>query len=156
VKSAKAKLFFWNFYPPFLGAGIRIEEAAEDFSSLTASLTPKWWNRNYVGTLFGGSIYSLCDPFHMVLLMHRLGNDFKVRDKGAEIRFLKKGVEKVWAKFEISRDVEDEILRSREEVMERKFTVEVKNIHGDSVAQVVKILHIRNLRMGNHGYRASR
>jgi acyl-coenzyme A thioesterase PaaI-like protein len=156
VNSVKRKLLFWNLYPPFLGAGIKIEEVAEDYSSLTASLTPKWWNRNYVGTLFGGSIYSLCDPFHMVLLMHRLGNEFKVRDKGAEIRFLKKGIEKVWARFEISREVEDEILRSQEEVMERRFTVQVKNFHGDVVAEVVKILHIRNLRMGNHSNRASR
>jgi len=54
------------------------------------SLRLRWWNRNYIGTIFGGSIYSMCDPFHMVILLELLGPNYLVRDKGAEIRFLKR------------------------------------------------------------------
>jgi len=146
VISAQWKLKLWNWYPPFLGAGIKIEEVAEDYSYLIASLTLRWWNKNYIGTLFGGAIYSLCDPFHAVLLMHRLAPDFVVRDKGGDIRFLKKGTEKVWARFEVSAQVEREIRENGEEVFERKFPVSVKTRNGEVVAEVTKVLHFRRIK----------
>ncbi len=144
--SAQWKLKLWNWYPPFLGAGIKIEEVADDYSYLIASLTLRWWNKNYIGTLFGGAIYSLCDPFHAVLLMHRLGPSYLVRDKGGDIRFLKKGTEKVWARFEISPNIEKEIHETKEEVFEKHFSVAVKTTQGEIVAQVTKILHFRRIK----------
>lgn len=144
--SAQWKLKLWNWYPPFLGAGIKIEEVSDDYSSLIASLTLRWWNRNYIGTLFGGAIYSLCDPFHAVLLMHRLGPSYLVRDKGGDIRFLKKGTEKVWARFEISPQMEKEIRETKDEVFEKRFSVSVKTQSGEVVAEVTKVLHIRRVR----------
>lgn len=144
--SAQWKLKLWNWYPPFLGAGIKIEEVADDYSYLIASLTLRWWNKNYIGTLFGGAIYSLCDPFHAVLLMHRLGPSYLVRDKGGDIRFLKKGTEKVWARFEISPDTEKEIHETKEEVFEKHFSVVVKTAQGEIVAEVKKILHFRRIK----------
>ncbi len=143
--SARAKIKLWNLYPPFVGAGIKIEEAAEDYSYLIASLTPRWWNKNYFGTIFGGSIYSLCDPFQAVLLIHRLGNGYVVRDKGGEIRFLKKGTEKLWARFEVTPAMEKEIREKSEEVFELRFPVEVKTAQGEVVATVTKVLHFRKL-----------
>lgn len=137
------KFIWWNFYPPFVGAGIKILEVAPDYSRLSASLTQHWWNKNYIGTIFGGSIYSLCDPFHMVLLMNRLGPEFIVRDKGAEIRFLKKGQGRLVAQFSMPNEIVEEIRRSPHEVQERRFTVQVKNKEEEVVAEVTKLLHIR-------------
>ncbi len=143
--SLRAKIRLWNLYPPFMGAGIKIEDAAEDYSLLVASLTPRWWNKNYFGTILGGSIYSLCDPFHAVLFIHRLGPGYVVRDKGGEIRFLKKGLEKLWVRFEVTPGMEQEIRRKPEDVFEMKFPVEVKTASGEVVAQVTKVLHFRRL-----------
>ena len=121
------KIYLWNFYPPFLGAGIRIEKVSPDFTFAELSLRLRWWNRNYIGSLFGGSIYSMCDPMHMVLLIQLLGPDYVVRDKGAEIRFLKKGTGKVRAVFEISPQKVAEIWNDPAEVQERKFLARVQN-----------------------------
>jgi acyl-coenzyme A thioesterase PaaI-like protein len=136
-------LYLWNFYPPFFGAGIRIHHVAPDFSSARTSLRLRWWNRNIIGTLFGGSLYSMCDPMHMVLLSHLLGPDYVVRDRGAEVRFLRKGVNSAHAHFEISTRTVAEIWNDPSEVQERKFKVEVRDREGDVIAEVVKTLYIR-------------
>ncbi len=69
-----------NLWPPYLGAGIRVEHIAPDFRSVTVALVRRWYNRNYVGTHFGGSLYAMTDPFFALMLMrnlddglHRLG-----------------------------------------------------------------------------------
>lgn len=136
-------LYLWNFYPPYLGAGIRIRRVAPDFSRVETSLRLHWWNRNIFGTLFGGSLYAMCDPIHVVMLIQLLGDRYVVRDKGAEIRFLKKGTNSGRAHFEISPRTVAEIWNEPSEVQERKFQVNILNDEGDIIAQVVKTLHIR-------------
>src|SRR5215831_5992143 len=54
---------FVNFYPPFLGAGVRIKEISEDLRTIEVHMPLRFWNKNYVGTHFGGSLYAMCDPF---------------------------------------------------------------------------------------------
>ena len=136
-------LYVWNLYPPYLFAGIRIHRIAPDFSSAETTLRLRWWNRNYIGTLFGGSLYSMCDPIHMVMLLELLGPAYLVRDKGAEIRFLRKGLGKVRARFAIDAATIAEIWAHPSEVQERRFTVEVRGEDGEVVAEVIKVLHIR-------------
>ncbi len=136
-------VLLWNFYPPFFFAGIRIRWVAPDFTSAVTSLRLRWWNRNYIGTLFGGSMYSMCDPLHMVMLMELLGPGYIVRDKGAEIRFLKKGLGRVTARFEITPKQVAEIWNDAAETQERRFTVQVRDEAEDVVCEVVKVLHIR-------------
>ncbi len=136
-------LYLWNLYPPFLGAGIRITKIAPDLSSVEVKLKLRWWNRNYIGTMFGGSIYSMCDPFHMVILIEQLGPDYIVRDKGAEIRFLKKGTNTATALFAVDPQTIALIWNHPEDVQERHFLALVKDNSGDVIAEVRKTLHIR-------------
>jgi acyl-coenzyme A thioesterase PaaI-like protein len=63
-----------NFWPPFRGAGIRVREIAPDFRRVTVELRMKMLNRNYVGTHFGGSLYSMTDPFFMIMMMNTFFN----------------------------------------------------------------------------------
>ena len=142
----RLSLFLWNLYPPFLGAGIRITGVAGDWRWMEARLKFRPWNRNYVGTVFGGSIFSLCDPFHMVLLINRLGRDYVVRDKGGEIRYLRKGLSHLSARFEIEDRQLDEIRNHPEEVQERRYVTQVKDVEDQIVAEVTKILHIRRVK----------
>ena len=88
-----------NLYPPYLGAGIRVTgyDNSHTWFDVEMELTP--WNRNYVGVHFGGSLYSMCDPFFMMILMHNLGNDFVVWDRAAEIQFKRPGQTKVFRFF---------------------------------------------------------
>ena len=75
------------FWPPFLCTGIRVARLDDDFRFARVELRQRWYNRNYVGTHFGGSLFAMTDPFWMILLLRRLGDDYRVWDQAGEIRF---------------------------------------------------------------------
>ena len=81
----------FNLWPCYRGTGGRVTFIAADWSEVRVRLPLSWRTRNYVGTIFGGSIYAAVDPFFMIMLMHRLGPDYEVWDKAATIRFRKPG-----------------------------------------------------------------
>ncbi len=133
-----------NIWPPILGAGIRVKWGA-DLKSADVTMDLRVWNRNYVGTHYGGSLYSMTDPFYMLLLMENLGTDYIVWDKAATIRFRRPGKGKVRAEFRLSDEQLDDIrsMLTTQEKYEPTFTVEVKDKSGEVVAEVQKVLHIR-------------
>src|SRR5690348_6576989 len=90
-----------RFYPPYLGAGVRVTHVSDDFRTVKVEMPLRFYNKNYVGTHFGGSLYSMCDPFLMLMLIQILGKDYIVWDKAATIRFRKPGKGLVKATFEI-------------------------------------------------------
>jgi acyl-coenzyme A thioesterase PaaI-like protein len=94
-------LFFrlLNLWPPYLGAGVRVVDVGEGGRSFEIELRLRWWNRNYVGVQFGGSLYSMCDPFFMAILMEALGPGYVVWDKAGAVRFLRPGRSTVRARF---------------------------------------------------------
>lgn len=75
MRSLRQKILFHliNFYPPFFGAGIRIKKISEDKTTVEVQMKLTFWNRNYVGTQFGGSLYAMTDPFFMLILIENLG-----------------------------------------------------------------------------------
>ena len=100
----KARLLRWamNLYPPYLGAGVRVRQISADFRQVQVKMGLGWYNRNYVGTQFGGSLYSMTDPFFMLMIMENLGRDFIVWDKAARIDFIAPGKGPVYADFSIN------------------------------------------------------
>jgi len=143
--SKKILLKLLSYWPPLLGAGIRVDKMSKDFREIEVSLTLRSWNKNYVGTHFGGSLYSMTDPFYMLMLMENLGRDFIVWDQAANIRFLKPGTGKVTARFTLSEIQIQEIiqsLNSQSKVLP-KFLVQIKNSEGVVVAEVEKTLYVR-------------
>jgi acyl-coenzyme A thioesterase PaaI-like protein len=134
-----------NLWPPLLGAGIRVTRLEPGWREVDVEMKLRRWNRNYVGTHYGGSLYSMTDPFFMLMLIENLGRDYIVWDKSASIRFRKPGRGVVRASFRLSEDQIQEIrdaLLSQEKV-DRTFEVEVKEESGAVVAQVTKQLQIR-------------
>jgi len=134
-----------NLYPPYIGAGVTVAHIAEDWSSMTVRLTLRWYNRNYVGTHFGGNLFTMTDPFYMLMLLHRLGPAYKVWDQKAEITFLKPGKGVVTAKMTVS---EDEITAIREATVNgakhfAEFDIDIVDEEGDVVAIVHKTLYVR-------------
>jgi hypothetical protein len=133
-----------NIWPPFFGAGIRVKWSA-DRKAVDVEMKLRFWNRNYVGTHYGGSLYSMADPFYMLMLMENLGRDYIVWDKAASIRFRKPGKGRVKAEFRLT-DAQLDDIREKlklQEKYEPTFAVEVKDEAGDVVAEVQKVLHIR-------------
>ena len=113
--------------------------------SVDVEMKLRSWNRNYVGTHYGGSLYSMTDPFYMVMLMENLGRGYIVWDKAASIRFRKPAKGKVTAEFRLSDAQLDEIRDklTTQEKYEPTFLIEVKDEAGEVVAEVQKVLHIR-------------
>lgn len=139
----RLRLRFLNLYPPYLGAGVRVQRPEP--GTYEVSMKLRWYNQNYVGTHFGGSLYSMCDPFYMLLLMERLGRDYIVWDKAATIRFRRPGRGTVRARFHLTDERVEEIRRRADggEVVEPTFTVEVSDEEGQVVAEVEKLLYVR-------------
>ena len=134
-----------NFWPPFLGAGIRVKYIAPDMKAIDVEMKLTWWNANYVGTHFGGSLFALTDAFYMLMLMANLGPDYIVWDKAASIRYRKPGRSTVRAEFRLS-DAHLEEIREKLRTLpkyERTFAVEVKDEQGTVIAEVEKLLYVR-------------
>jgi Domain of unknown function (DUF4442) len=133
-----------NIWPPIMGAGIRAKWGP-DHKSVDVEMKLRLWNRNYVGTHYGGSLYSMADPFYMLMLMENLGPDYIVWDKAATIRFRKPGKGIVKAEFRLTDQQLDDIRAelTTKPKYEPTFLVEVKDEAGDVVAEVQKVLHVR-------------
>src|SRR6516162_457942 len=116
-----------NIWPPFLGAGIRVKRLQPDWKEIDVEMKLRRWNSNYVGTHYGGSLYSMADPFYMLMLIENLGRDYIVWDKSATIRFKKPGKGVVSAAFRLSDEQLEEIREAlkTEEKIDRLFAVEI-------------------------------
>ena len=138
---------FLNLWPPFWGAGIRVRRLTSDWKEIDVEMKLRWWNRNYVGTHYGGSLFSMTDPFFALMLIENLGKDYIVWDKSASIRFKKPGRGTVSASFRLSeeqiREIKQALNFHEKQKIEPVFTVEVKDESGGVVAEVEKLLHIR-------------
>lgn len=143
--SAKTKLKLINFYPPFLGAGIRVKEVSDDYRRVDVQMKMRWWNKNLFGTHFGGSLFAMTDPFYVFILMMNLGKDYIVWDKSAKIEFVSPGKGTMSCRFELSQDQLDEIKQKTD--ANGKFTpmlsVDVLDAKMKLVARVDKELYIR-------------
>jgi len=134
---------FINIYPPFIGAGIHSRIVDERSVDVEMKLTS--FNRNLVGVHFGGSLYAMCDPWFMLILMRLLGPDYIVWDKAASIQFKRPGRGKVKARFHIPAEQVEQIRldADREGKITPTFSVDVLDEDGQVVAHVVKLLYIR-------------
>lgn len=141
--------FIINFWPPFLGAGIKIERFSKDYYEVDVSLKLRFWNRNYVGTAYGGSLYSMADPFYMLMLIQLMGKDYIVWDKAASIRFIKPGLKKVNAHFRLSPHQISEFkteLQTKNKI-EPILLVDIVDESGEKIAEVTKTLYIKKKRV---------
>ena len=137
-----------SLYPPYLGAGIRVRAAA-DLRTFEVRMRLSRFNRNYVGTQFGGSLYSMCDPFFMLILAEALGRGYIVWDKAATIRFRRPGRGTVRATFHIppERIAEIRAAADAQGKIEPTFEVAVLDDAGEIVAEVEKLLYVRKKEM---------
>ncbi len=137
----------WSFhaFACYRGTGGRARYVAEDWSEVHLDLPLSRSTRNYVGTIFGGSMYSAIDPIYMVMLIRRLGKDYVVWDKAASIQFKKPGRETLHARFAVT-DEELSAIRGALETqrsIDRTYLIELKDSSGTVCATVEKLLYIR-------------
>ena len=143
----------YNFWPPFAGAGIRIGHIAPDFRSIDVELKLRWWNKNIVGSHYGGSLASMTDPFYMVMLIENLGRNYVVWDRAATIQFLKPGFGKVRAEFRLTQAQIDAIKKEADQNGKTESTlgIVIKDDKGKVIAEVDKVLYVRRRDNGSQG-----
>ena len=134
-----------NLYPPYLGAGVRLTHVADDFHAVEVRMGLHLWNRNYVGTHFGGSLFAMADPFFIIMLIELVGPSYVVWDKTGSIRFRKPGRGTVRARFEIPPERVREIRAAADAggKVEPTFVVEIRDQQDEVVAEVEKLLSVR-------------
>ena len=145
-ESFRSKTFRWGFnlFPAYRGTGGRVIYVADDWREVRVKLPLNWRTRNYVGTIYGGSIYGAIDPIYMLMLMKILGPEYTVWDKAAKVRFRKPGKGTLFADFQLSADEIDEIrsLAETSRSLDRIYHVELKNNEGVVHAEIEKTLYI--------------
>jgi hypothetical protein len=134
-----------NLYPPYWGTGITVRSISPDFREICVQMKMRGYNRNYVNTHFGGSLYAMTDPFYMIMLMHILGKEFIVWDKSAHIDFIKPSQGTVTARFLINEEQLKTIRNNTSNGQKyfAEFSVDIENEAGEKVARVVKTLYVR-------------
>ncbi len=146
-ESFRSRRFRWlcNLFPAYRGTGGRVTYVEADFAEVRVRLPLNWRTRNYVGTIFGGSLYGAVDPFHMIMLMHRLGRGYVVWDKAATIRFRKPGRATLFARFAVddSEIAEIQSVLENAPATDRVYTVELTDSDGVVHAVVEKTVSVR-------------
>lgn len=142
----RSRRFRWlfNLFPAYRGTGGRVTYISDDFHEVKIKLPLNWRTRNYVGTIYGGSIYASIDPIYMLMLMHIIGDDYVVWDKAAKIRFKKPGRETLYADFLLTPEeiAEIKLLAETEKSIDRVYNLELKDKNGVVHAFIEKTLYI--------------
>ncbi|WP_114701791.1 DUF4442 domain-containing protein [Psychrobacter proteolyticus] len=134
-----------NTYAPYIGAGIKIDHISLDQGLCVISMGLNTLNKNIVGTQFGGSLYSMVDPFYMLMLMHQLGSNYVVWDKSSHIDFVAPGNSKVTARMKIpsSEIITIQELAKEGKAVFREYKVDIVDEQQKLIATVTKTLYIR-------------
>jgi len=138
------KLLF-RVHPAYRGTGGRVTHIAPDWSEVRVEVPHNWRTKNYMGTIFGGSMYGAVDPIYAIMLIKRLGDDFVVWDKAASIEFKKPGKETLTATFELSDDEVSAVkaaLDGETDSIDREYTVDLVDDAGTTHATVEKTIHV--------------
>ncbi len=134
-----------NWWPPMLGTGIWVSHVSHELDEFRVKMKLHWFNRNLIGIHYGGSLYSMCDPWYMFILTANLGNNYLVMDKAAAIRYLKPGKGTVYCTFKLTRDEISAIRNEVDEIGKKDYTFlcEIRNKEGEVVCEVDKIVYVR-------------
>ena len=138
------KRFLFNIFPAYRRTGARICFISDDLKEVHVKLGLKWTTKNYVGSVFGGSIYGALDPIYMVQLINILGNKYVVWDKSATIKFIRPIKHVVFARFLISDNLLTEIKNEIElnNEMEIELSAQFSDANEITYAKVIKKLYI--------------
>ena len=142
---ARTLRFFLNLWPPFLGAGIHVTALAEDYREAIVELRPHWYNRNYFGDHFGGSLYAMTDPFYALMLIHILGKGYRVTHAAGSINYLAPARGVVSARFHIT-DEHVAAIKAAAEGGEKhlpQYTTDILDRNGKTVARVTHTAYVR-------------
>ena len=143
--SPRVLRFALNLWPPFLGAGIRVRAISPDWRYVRVELRHGLANTGAFGTHFGGSLYSMTDPFPALQLVQLLGPDYLVWDRAARIEYLKPGRGRVHVETRVPPEEVDRLRAAAaggDKVLP-EYEVNVIDAQGEVVARVFRTVYVR-------------
>jgi acyl-coenzyme A thioesterase PaaI-like protein len=147
AESWNTRLRRWGFnvFPAYRGAGARITYIAADWREIRIKLPLNWRTRNYVGTIYGGSMYSAVDPIYMIMLIKLLGPGYVVWDKAASIRFRRPGKSTLNARFIVDQAETEaiQVALADQPAIDRVYQIDLVDAEGVVHASVEKTIYIR-------------
>ncbi len=142
-KSKRLKWLF-NLSPVYRRTGGRVTYLADDYHEVRIKVLRNWQTRNYVGTIFGGSMFAATDPMYMIMLINILGKQFVVWDKAGSIKFVRPGKTTLTARFVLTPDQIEDIRSEVEGLGEKDYVLDVqlKDAEDKVVAVVQRTLYV--------------
>lgn len=138
-----------NLFPPLLFNRIVLKEISNDFMEMKVVLRKAVFNINFHKTIFGGSIFSACDPYFPTMYYHIFLNKKRkliIWIKAAEIQYIKPANTTLKLYFKITKkDVEitEENLNTKGKY-EIWHTVEAINKKGVICARAKILIYLRD------------
>ncbi|MFY0632012.1 MAG: DUF4442 domain-containing protein [Flavobacteriaceae bacterium] len=138
----------FNISPMYRRSTGRIINVTKDLLKAEVKIRLSYKNRNYVGTIYGGSLFSATDPIYMIQLINILGKEYVVWDKSAEIKFKRPAKKTAYATFEFT---EEEIEGIKKQIADQKEIELIKNLNiiseeGDVYCELSKTIYIADKR----------
>ncbi|MEK6782841.1 MAG: DUF4442 domain-containing protein [Bacteroidota bacterium] len=136
--------FFMNLYPMYFGTGGKILFWSGDSTEVHVRIRRSIWTYNYVGTIFGGSMFSATDPFYMLMLYRIFSDDFVIWDRSAQIKFIKPSKVTLFTRYSLSQDILDSIKKEVSEKGENNylFKIELLDCQGAIYALIERTVYI--------------
>lgn len=145
-KNQKHKLFkaFFNVSPMYRRSTGKITSVTKDLSRIEIKIPISYKNKNYVGTIFGGSLFSATDPIYMVQLIQLLGSNYVVWDKSSMVKFKRPASSDAYATFEFTKEEVEDLLK---QIEEKKEVDLVKMVHltsknGQLFCEIEKTIYV--------------
>lgn len=139
-----------RFYPPFLFQGIWTQKFDDDFLGVRVKVVKNIFNRNYNGSIFGGTIFSAVDPFPVILfhqVLKRKGYRVKLWTKHASIDYVKPGISNLYFSVALTEADVHEALLALEEIgkFTKTFQIKINNKNGVLIAVVNIGIYIKKI-----------
>lgn len=145
VTQAKWLRRLMNLWPPFIGAGISVTRIDDDFRYAQLRMKLKWYNRNYMGTQYGGSLFSMTDAFYAIMIIRNLDDKYYVWDKSANIEYFAPARGTVIANYKLDDQMLDTIKNNTDTGQKYLYDIPVEILDQDNqrIARVDKVIYIR-------------
>ena len=137
----------FNFSPMYRRSTGKVIFVSDDLHKVTVRIKLSYKNSNYVGSVFGGSLYSAVDPIFMIQLLNILDDNYVVWDKEANIKFKRPVRETCYIDFEFTEQEIEQIKRKVAKEKETNVIKEIQITNSDRTvvfAEVSKTMYVAN------------
>mgnify|MGYP001065095209 CR=1 FL=1 len=154
-KPATIYKYGFNWSPMYRRTTARLIEVSDDLHRVVIRLKPSWKNRNYTGTIFGGSMLSATDPIYMIQLLQILGKNYVVWDKAVEARYRKPAKTIIYGEFEFSSAEISDIIQKVSDKKEIDVfkTMHLTDIKKNIIATFNKTIYVADKKFYNEKLR---